>query len=513
MTIFHNRGPLKMHRERWPGLDEHPLRFAGLATTLGQEHDYFAEIEGELPRDLRGSLYRNGPGRFDRNGRRKRMLLDGDGMVQAFDFEDGADGNARVRYRNRFTRTEKFVAEEAADRFLYATWSTLAPGGMFRNFGARAMRNQAGVSVRRRGDALFAFDEGVPPYEIDAHSLETRGLAESFRDLPATTNTAGAPNPGNSFAAHGKIDGKSGEWLHFGMVYGKENFIQVTIFDANHKLLVKRFLPLDAMYYLHDWLVTEHHLVFVLHPAVVPPSRLMRFLGGNIAFTDAITWQAERGNRVLVVDRECREVPRVFEAPAAWCWHTLNAYETASGEIIADFVGSDQPAGLGTGDDSPLFALMRGEFAPEDDDAFHGRLRRYVIPAGRTGSLRCETLAGDDDYEFPMVRPEEVCHRHRDAYLASRGSADAFWSRIVRLNTENGATDFYDFGPGRYCGEPVFAPGGEHGYLLSLVYDGDTKRSLLAILDAGNVGAGPRACVHLRHHSPLSFHGDWFAGR
>lgn len=508
MTVFQNHGPVKTRAAVWPDLPEHPLPFAGLATSLTGEHDYFAEVEGELPPDLRGSLYRNGPGRFDRDGRRKRMLLDGDGMIQAFDFTDG-DGHGRVRYRNRFTRTEKFVAEEAAGRFLYATWSTLAPGGPFRNFGARSMRNQAGVSVRRRGDTLYAFDEGVAPYTVDPRSLETRGPA--WESLPAALpENAGTP-AANSFAAHGKIDGRSGEWLHFGLVYGPKNYIQVTIFDANDKLLVKRFLPLDAMYYLHDWLVSGRHLIFVLHPAIVPASRLLRFLGGTIAFTDAITWQAERNNRVLVIDRECREEPRLFEAPAAWCWHTLNAYENAGGEIIADFIGSDQPAGLGTGDQSPLFALMRGEFKPEDDDAFHGRLRRYVIPPGRSGTLRVETLAGDDDYEFPTVRPEEVCHRHQHAFLAARGSADAFWSRIVRLDLHSGASDDYDFGPGRYCGEPVFVPGVHGGYLLSLVYNADTKRSFLAVLDAERVGAGPRALVHLRHHSPLSFHGDWFA--
>ena len=81
------------------------------ATSLVDGHDYRPEVEGSLPAELRGSLFRNGPGLFERAGRRKRSLLDGDGMIQCFDF----DGSG-VRFRNRFTRTEKYVEEEDAKR-------------------------------------------------------------------------------------------------------------------------------------------------------------------------------------------------------------------------------------------------------------------------------------------------------------------------------------------------------------------------------------------------------------
>jgi carotenoid cleavage dioxygenase-like enzyme len=39
-------------------------------------------VEGNIPRELNGSLYRNGPGLFERGGLRKPHLLDGDGLVQ-----------------------------------------------------------------------------------------------------------------------------------------------------------------------------------------------------------------------------------------------------------------------------------------------------------------------------------------------------------------------------------------------------------------------------------------------
>ena len=93
-----------------------------LATNLDSEYDYIAEVEGTIPTTLRGCLYRNGPGLFERDGFRKATLLDGDGMIQAIEIGDG-----KVRYRNRFVRTDKYLAEQEAGRFLMPTWTTRAP--------------------------------------------------------------------------------------------------------------------------------------------------------------------------------------------------------------------------------------------------------------------------------------------------------------------------------------------------------------------------------------------------
>jgi all-trans-8'-apo-beta-carotenal 15,15'-oxygenase len=87
-----------------------------LRTSLRTEYDYAPRVEGIVPATLRGSLFRNGPGLFMRNSVRKNNLLVGDGMIQAYDFGDG-----KPRYRNRFMRTEKFLAEEKKGEFIYPT--------------------------------------------------------------------------------------------------------------------------------------------------------------------------------------------------------------------------------------------------------------------------------------------------------------------------------------------------------------------------------------------------------
>ena len=73
----------------------------------GEIHDL--PIAGEIPRNLNGTLYRNGPNpQFAPRG--KYRFFGGDGMVHACKLEDG-----RCHYRNRWVRTPKFERERAAE--------------------------------------------------------------------------------------------------------------------------------------------------------------------------------------------------------------------------------------------------------------------------------------------------------------------------------------------------------------------------------------------------------------
>jgi hypothetical protein len=117
------------------------------------EHAYWPAVEGTLPRGLVGTLFRNGPGRFERGGARYAHMLDGDGLVNRWTFlppeEDGEGGGgggddeggwgadahttstsnstahpprrprgARVHFTSRYVRTRELADEEYAGRVL-----------------------------------------------------------------------------------------------------------------------------------------------------------------------------------------------------------------------------------------------------------------------------------------------------------------------------------------------------------------------------------------------------------
>lgn len=52
------------------------------------------------------------------------------------------------------------------------------------------------------------------------------------------------------------------------------------------------------------------------------------------------------------------------------------------------------------------------------------------------------------------------------------------------------------------------APEGD-GFLLTIVFRGEKRRSDLLVLDAQNIDAPALATVRLPHRIPAGFHGNW----
>jgi len=50
------------------------------------------------------------------------------------------------------------------------------------------------------------------------------------------------------------------------------------------------------------------------------------------------------------------------------------------------------------------------------------------------------------------------------------------------------------------------------GWVLSVIWRGEERRSDLAIYEANAVERGPVGIVHLAHHVPAGFHGNWRPG-
>ena len=458
------------------------------SSAVGEFHDKL-KVVGALPKSIEGTLYRNGPGLFDRGGRRKLCLLDGDGMVQAFTIKNG-----EVTYRNRFVRTQKFVEEERAGEFLHPSWTTQAPGGFWRNLVAGRYPNQAGITVVHRNGRLFAFDEYKMPYEIDPKTLETIGL-----------KNLGLSSVGTVVSAHSKIDQRNGDWIFFGLEYGKDVILHLTILNSAGKLKNHQKAKLPRYTYLHDFFVTNNHVLLNLHPVELD---LMSLLSARQSMVAALRWREELGNQVLVFKRDGQGAYQNFEAPPSWMWHSMNAYEPKDGQLVVDFVGYDFPDHL-LGPNPALMAIMKGERVLMKN---HGTLRRYLIDL-KSRRLRHEILDGGN-FEFPYVDPAVVGRSYRYGYAAEILRDDVFYNALVRFDLVRGTREVFDFGVGRYCSEPIFVPnrsgrGEGDGWVLVQGHDGVKRKGFLAVFDAQRVDDGPLAMCELNHAFPLSFHGCW----
>ncbi|MBT8495669.1 MAG: carotenoid oxygenase family protein, partial [Deltaproteobacteria bacterium] len=83
---------------------------------LEREHGFeLLEVEGQLPADLGGTLYRNGPGLFELMGRRYSHPFEGDGAITAVRVQAGT-----ARGASRVTQSRGLREERAAGRMLYS---------------------------------------------------------------------------------------------------------------------------------------------------------------------------------------------------------------------------------------------------------------------------------------------------------------------------------------------------------------------------------------------------------
>ena len=92
-------------------------------------------ISGAIPKDLRGTLYVNGPARVIDGRGRAAHPLDGHGFVRAFSFGD------KVTVRGRFVRTWAYEIENFFDRNMFRGFFSLpfAPSTPLRLFNALSL--------------------------------------------------------------------------------------------------------------------------------------------------------------------------------------------------------------------------------------------------------------------------------------------------------------------------------------------------------------------------------------
>ncbi len=154
-------------------------------------------IEGELPADLQGVYFRNGPDPLypPRDGEEYHWFH-GDGMIQRFEFSDG-----RVSWKNRWVRTEKYELERAAGKSLFGVLGnpmTADPSVAGKHY------NTANTHVVWHGNRLMALMEGTIAVELEPKTLATVG----------NFNYDGKIN--GPITAHPKFDHSSGEMVFFG---------------------------------------------------------------------------------------------------------------------------------------------------------------------------------------------------------------------------------------------------------------------------------------------------------
>ena len=437
-----------------------------------------AAVRGRFPAAVHGLLFRNGPAVHDLAGQRYQHWFDGDGMVQRF-----AIGATGVTHNGRIVRTSKFSAESAAGKRLLPGFGSQWPG--MQPAGSPDALNVANTSVLPLGDELLALWEGGSAHRLDPTTLHTRGT-QVWRD-----DLIGAP-----FSAHPRVDPDGTTW-NFGMSV-MNNLMVLYQIGRNGQLMRADVLPLPDMRMVHDFAVTQRHLVFLMPPLVFDKAH---FEQGR-SFLDSHVWRPEQGIRVLVVDKADWSRRHWLELPAGFLFHLGNAWEDGQGVIRVDYVHAAEPTALLQTNRE----VMRGRLVPRT--AYHIAQVR-IDPAGKKASQELLRI----DAEFPRIDSRQTGLRHAHLFHATQTSAHhPGFSAVARTHVESGKTDVYAYGEDHMAEEHVFVaePGsapGSAGWVLGTALDLTRRRTLLSCLRSDRLGDGPVAQAVLPRALPLGLHG------
>lgn len=471
--------------------------------SLHQESTYWIDdIEGEIPADLTGTLFRNGPGQLDVNGQQLQHPFDGDGMICAIAFSNG-----RAQFRNRFVQTKGYVEEQKAGRILYrGVFGTQKPGGWLANAFDTRIKNIANTQVIYWGGKLLALWEAAEPHRLDPKTLETLG----------TEHFDGVLSEGAPFAAHPWIDPSSqfhnGEpcLVNFAIKAGVSFTIAIYELDRNGKIIRQHDHPVTGFSFIHDFAITPNYCIFFQNPVKFNP---IPFLLGTRSAGECITFQPQQPTKILIIPRDpaWKGKPQILETPSGFVFHHANAYEQG-GQIVIDSVCYEDLPAVEPGSD-----YHETEF----EALSPGQLWRFRLnlEAGTVDRQLLETRC----CEFPFVHPAIAGRKHRYIYLAAAHAeaGNAPHQAILKVDVETNERKLHSLAPDGYVGEPVFVPrtqptaglytklsGDEDdGWLLCMVYDGKRDRSAVVILDARDLKLVAR--LNLQHHVPYGLHGSF----
>lgn len=433
-------------------------------------------VEGEIPRDLHGGYFRNGPNPAS-PPKGMHHWFDGDGMIHGIWFENGA-----ARYGNRYVQTEDLHADQLGNPELAGIF------GPSRDVDGRRVHYKDTANtdvVFHNGKLLALWYISGQPVAVDAATLET-----------IRTENFGGALPGN-ISAHSKVDPRTGELVFFDYALYEPKMWTGSV-SADGQLTQFQEIELPGPRLPHDMGMTENYVILHDLPVIFSEEAIRNRL-----------WQihvANQPTRFGVVPRKGGDA-KWFDFPTSYIYHVINAWEEGDDVVMA--ACKMVPNGFKPDPQYGPYAAMA--------DVLALRAQPFLWRMNMKTGTGVEEQLDDALSEFPVVNNDYAGVKTRYSYhVVFDDCIEQRFSGLMKYDLQTGSSVCHDFPAGVFGSEPAFAPrvgadGEDDGYLITFTADLD-GRSQAHIIDARDFASPPLAIVDLPQRVPAGFHGVWAPG-
>ncbi|KAI3453902.1 hypothetical protein Pfo_010565 [Paulownia fortunei] len=455
-------------------------------------------VEGSLPSCLDGAYIRNGPNpQFIPKG--PYHFLDGDGMLHMIKISQG-----KAMFCSRYVKTHKHMVErEIGYPFVPSVFSSF--NGFASSIArcvltvARVLTGQidpvtqgfgtANTSVALFGGHLFALCESDLPYAVKV-TAEGDIITLGRHDFQSS-------EPFLRMTAHPKIDQETGEAFAYGYNITRPFLTFFRISSDGRKQKDVPIFYMEGCTVVHDFALTKNYAIFPDIQIVVNPLWILR--GRSPVGTDPA-----KVPRLGIIPRYAEDESGMWwiDVPGLNMLHCVNAWEEDGGDTIV-IVASN---------------IVSVEQILENTELSQLTLEKITIDV-KAKSMQRHPLS-TQVLDFAVINPAYAAKKNRYLYAGVIGLKS--WLGVVKLDLSLTNADGGDctvasrlYGSGWCGGEPFFVPRESNnpaaeeddGYLVTYVYDENTKESKFLVMDAKSPTLDIIAAVKLPRRVPIGFHG------